>query len=100
MVGFLTAILRVSPTAAVPVIVAVDPWEVVELAGWLRDDLRPVVPYRTPERGIPIDVLVVIGLAGVFEIVTVLQECGLGKDRKSTRLNSSHIQKSRMPSSA
>ena len=25
---------------------------------------------------------------------------GAGKDRKSTRLNSSHIQKSRMPSSA
>ena len=28
------------------------------------------------------------------------QQCGWLKDRKSTRLNSSHIQKSRMPSSA
>ena len=28
------------------------------------------------------------------------REDGLGPDRKSTRLNSSHIQKSRMPSSA
>ena len=30
----------------------------------------------------------------------IIQETDLLKDRKSTRLNSSHIQKSRMPSSA
>ena len=32
--------------------------------------------------------------------VTSFQNVKIGKDRKSTRLNSSHIQKSRMPSSA
>src|SRR5210317_698424 len=32
--------------------------------------------------------------------VTGVQTCALPIDRKSTRLNSSHIQKSRMPSSA
>ena len=30
----------------------------------------------------------------------IIRASGTGKDRKSTRLNSSHIQKSRMPSSA
>ena len=35
------------------------------------------------------------------ELVAVMGASGSGKsDRKSTRLNSSHIQKSRMPSSA
>ena len=37
------------------------------------------------------------------EFVTIIGSNGAGKstlDRKSTRLNSSHIQKSRMPSSA
>src|SRR6056300_1405655 len=35
-----------------------------------------------------------------FLNVTGVQRCALPIDRKSTRLNSSHIQKSRMPSSA
>ena len=34
------------------------------------------------------------------EFVTLLGPSGCGKDRKSTRLNSSHSRKSRMPSSA
>ena len=34
------------------------------------------------------------------EVHALMGENGAGKDRKSTRLNSSHIQKSRMPSSA
>ena len=34
------------------------------------------------------------------ELAARLNARGLGLDRKSTRLNSSHIQKSRMPSSA
>ena len=34
------------------------------------------------------------------EFVSIIGPSGSGKDRKSTRLNSSHIQKSRMPSSA
>ena len=36
-------------------------------------------------------------MAAVLESI---ERCDLGEDRKSTRLNSSHIQKSRMPSSA
>ena len=35
-----------------------------------------------------------------FEFVMVTNQDGLGTDRKSTRLNSSHMPKSRMPSSA
>ena len=37
------------------------------------------------------------GLNGVLE---KLKTSGLGEDRKSTRLNSSHLEQSRMPSSA
>ena len=39
-------------------------------------------------------------LLGMMIIVGVIAETGIFQDRKSTRLNSSHIQKSRMPSSA
>ena len=39
-------------------------------------------------------------LPGAKVRTTVTGSAGLGTDRKSTRLNSSHIQKSRMPSSA
>ena len=35
-----------------------------------------------------------------YEGEDLYADSGLGRDRKSTRLNSSHIQKSRMPSSA
>ena len=35
-----------------------------------------------------------------YEVRKVITITGVVKDRKSTRLNSSHIQKSRMPSSA
>ena len=38
--------------------------------------------------------------AQVLEIAHAVRESGADADRKSTRLNSSHIQKSRMPSSA
>ena len=45
----------------------------------------------------------ILGLV-VFGIWLLVTQSGIGaainKDRKSTRLNSSHIQKSRMPSSA
>ena len=40
---------------------------------------------------------IVIGIAAVIAMVSIGQSA---RDRKSTRLNSSHIQKSRMPSSA
>ena len=36
----------------------------------------------------------------IYETQTVNWEVGIGTDRKSTRLNSSHSQQSRMPSSA
>ena len=46
-----------------------------------------------------------IKLASIDELLGVVNEesameIEISKDRKSTRLNSSHIQKSRMPSSA
>ena len=40
-----------------------------------------------------------INLEEVAKLIEALEQ-DLKKDRKSTRLNSSHIQKSRMPSSA
>ena len=43
---------------------------------------------------------VLAGFAGSVADAFTLFERFEGKDRKSTRLNSSHIQKSRMPSSA
>ena len=56
------------------------------------------VVRRTAE-GIYMPLTVGGGIRGVDEIRTLLR-AGADKDRKSTRLNSSHIQKSRMPSSA
>ena len=47
------------------------------------------------------DVLAEHGGAGLYQPVDLgIARCRLMVDRKSTRLNSSHIQKSRMPSSA
>ena len=62
------------------------------------------VSFDAPEYSGDVDAL------GVLRILEAVRVCGLTKktrvyqastsDRKSTRLNSSHIQKSRMPSSA
>ena len=41
-----------------------------------------------------------IGALGRHGRAIAVDQIGFGLDRKSTRLNSSHIQKSRMPSSA
>ena len=41
-----------------------------------------------------------VGALGGRNDMALLARTGVGRDRKSTRLNSSHIQKSRMPSSA
>ena len=43
---------------------------------------------------------VAIQLGAILSVVVLYWDRFLGLDRKSTRLNSSHIQKSRMPSSA
>ena len=40
------------------------------------------------------------GKSTLFEVISGFYHPDEGEDRKSTRLNSSHIQKSRMPSSA
>ena len=45
-----------------------------------------------------LDSWIAIGADG--KVTAYAGKCELGQDRKSTRLNSSHIQKSRMPSSA
>ena len=46
-------------------------------------------------------VAILVVFASLFAITTILERKGLGRiDRKSTRLNSSHFQVSRMPSSA
>ena len=61
--------------------------------------------YAGPEASLEerLDLAVRVGLAIVTEGVTIAPLQGISEvkiDRKSTRLNSSHIQKSRMPSSA
>ena len=58
-----------------------------------REELR-VEPVAIPRVG-PTDVLVKVNVA-----LTCGTDLKVYRDRKSTRLNSSHIQKSRMPSSA
>ena len=40
------------------------------------------------------------GISGVVDLANQAVQNKINRDRKSTRLNSSHIQKSRMPSSA
>ena len=51
--------------------------------------------YATPRMTRDIDIVVELSGEDIDRLVAVFE-----KDRKSTRLNSSHIQKSRMPSSA
>ena len=43
---------------------------------------------------------IICAFIGTYLTVYLTDSFGIGADRKSTRLNSSHIQKSRMPSSA
>ena len=67
----------------------------IETLAMLRRQQR--VSYRALKRQFGVDDAFVEDLKA--EIVEVL-ELAVDQDRKSTRLNSSHIQKSRMPSSA
>ena len=83
--------------------------------GYIRSlrDVENIVVGNNPETGTPILVrelgTVTLGpdlrrgiaeLDGQGEVVGAVVIMRFGEDRKSTRLNSSHIQKSRMPSSA
>ena len=65
---------------------------------WLRQLKRYIrsKPRIIGALGQPLLFLLALG----FGFGSIFQRAGQGKDRKSTRLNSSHIQKSRMPSSA
>ena len=58
-----------------------------------------------PVLGVPMESQALRGLDSLLSIVQMpagvpVATFAIGRDRKSTRLNSSHIQKSRMPSSA
>ena len=64
-------------------------------AGIRRYELRPEINLETHVK----DVLGVLEFEDLRDVILVGHSYG-GIDRKSTRLNSSHIQKSRMPSSA
>ena len=67
------------------------------LSGHLPLDKRLDLERRGREIGFwALDVPVADGGAGLGQLAM----CVIHEDRKSTRLNSSHIQKSRMPSSA
>ena len=64
-----------------------------------------VAPFEPPFISTPNFQAASVTSVGVPAIVEhrpepIVSENGTGSDRKSTRLNSSHIQKSRMPSSA
>ena len=49
----------------------------------------------------PVSILLILGfMAGAFIATGFLLDLHVIKDRKSTRLNSSHTEQSRMPSSA
>ena len=74
-----------------------EEWRSVEPRAWLNDWRAAVrvADQLASSRGVP---LVFVG----YSLGTLVHVHGLATtpDRKSTRLNSSHIQKSRMPSSA
>ena len=67
-----------------------------------RASFAPVVKTIEPARLPPqqVDRIAVKELKQARSLVTEQNQSVINKDRKSTRLNSSHIQKSRMPSSA
>ena len=90
--------LRVRPALpaicwAVPTVLAVlalAPRTLADYTAYFHTEYREAYVYFADMPG---QVIYSYGLAPYFLV-------GRGRDRKSTRLNSSHIQKSRMPSSA
>ena len=95
----------------VPLPDSLNPQEIVEKLVGLGFEVEGVVDLRNEIRG-PIEVAQVLDIEEVkgqkkpIRYVKVAGSderfviCGAQKDRKSTRLNSSHSQQSRMPSSA
>ena len=58
------------------------------------------ITYQNPENGYSVLKVKVKGYDDLVTLVGNLLEVPVGRDRKSTRLNSSHRHTSRMPSSA
>ena len=75
--------------------------EVFILPEWLHSALRTEFYVKTGVvfmgATLPLTVILTAGPVAILQAVRITVK---GRDRKSTRLNSSHIQKSRMPSSA
>ena len=61
---------------------------------------RKVILERLTEADAPLSASVLAGELGVSRQIVVGDVALLRADRKSTRLNSSHVSESRMPSSA
>ena len=80
----------------------------VAIVGAAESDLGQVAPHTSPVdlmaqatmRALDDCGLKLSDIDGVFSAATQVRTAPMTLDRKSTRLNSSHIQKSRMPSSA
>ena len=67
---------------------------------WPNDDKRPLTPQGVEEQHEATKVMMRMGIKFDFLVSSPILRAKQTADRKSTRLNSSHIQKSRMPSSA
>ena len=68
------------------------------LAPLLKHDLIPTIYDRAGAQAL--SDAAPLHASGARAPCYIKVDCGLGRDRKSTRLNSSHSQQSRMPSSA
>ena len=72
----------------------------VGITHFAQSQLGDVVFVELPKVGKPLRQMDAFGVVESVKAVSDLYCPVTGQDRKSTRLNSSHIQKSRMPSSA
>ena len=100
-VGIVLGLCRVSPFAvlrwpATALVYVVRGTPLLMVIFWAYFLLPTITGQRTDQFSTMLTALVIFDGAYLAEIV----RAGIQADRKSTRLNSSHIQKSRMPSSA